>query len=105
MHTWGGADKSLDGWEKEREMVVLPREGYTIPQNWKGRKNVQIVGIHVASMVTSNHSSSKLRKLIGTSAEDLRNRVRSVKSLHCIEGLTSIGVISHIHRNNLYTAS
>ena len=34
MHTWGGKDKSLDGWELTREMVVLPREGYEIPKDW-----------------------------------------------------------------------
>eukprot|EP00938_MAST-03A_sp_MAST-3A-sp1_P003203 g3203.t1 len=103
MHTWGGKDKSLDGWELTREMVVLPREGYEIPKDWTNRKNIQIVEINVGRMVTSNHSSSKLRKLIGTSADDIRELVRSEKSLHCIEGLTPLGVISHIHRNNLFS--
>jgi nicotinate (nicotinamide) nucleotide adenylyltransferase len=35
MHTWGGDDQSLKGWELTRQMVVLPREGYEIPKNWK----------------------------------------------------------------------
>ena len=67
------------------------------------RKNIQIVEINVGHMVTSNHSSSKLRKLIGTGADDIRKLVHSEKSLHCIEGLTPLGVISHIHRNNLFS--
>ena len=71
--------------------------------NETDRKNIQIVEINVGRMVTSNHSSSKLRKLIGTSADDIRELVRSEKSLHCIEGLTPLGVISHIHRNNLFS--
>eukprot|EP00940_MAST-03C_sp_MAST-3C-sp2_P000825 g825.t1 len=114
MHTWGGNDKSLDGWEKSREMIVLPRDGYKIPDEWHARrkdpskpvweiqpgKNVKLVSVPVGQIVTSNHSSSTLRKLIGTS-EEVETRFRK-SGLHCIEGLTALPVISHICRNGLF---
>jgi len=99
MHTWGGDDKSLDGWEKKRQMVVLQREGYEIPSEWKSRPNVHLVKNACTALVTSNHSSSNIRALI--KASKVSNK-RGFRGLQSIEGLTAIGVISHIGRNELF---
>ena len=97
MQYWGGDDEELKGWEKTRQMVVLPREGYDIPEDWNRRSNVRMVSIP-GGMVTSNHSSSNLRKRVGP------GKARGEGGrLSGLEGLTAKSVISHIGRNSLYT--
>ena len=102
---WRYSKESHKNWWLTAPLIIMPRLGYPVPENFARRENVIIVGnsdlpAAGSGLVTSDAESSVLRARLKEQKQLGRNS-RDDK-LWCIEGLVPQAVNSYIMRYNVF---